>query len=306
MTLSDVADELYGLPLDEFIAARDARRKEARTDGDRELAQAIGKLRKPSTAAWVVNTLARLEADELRQLVALGAELREAQRDLDGEQLKELTRQRRRVVRALARQARSLAHQLGRPVSDSMATQVQDTLRAAVADEDAGRAVLSGRLTSPLSYSGVGKADVHGAVATLPPGEVVASARAKGGSGDDRGSTQDRRRRVAQEQLAGAREELAEAQSAALDAESEAERERGRLEGLATRRDELRVRISQLEEELHRAEKESGELTADLRQGQRRRDAAERRARRASTVRDRARARVERLEKAPTGGDPEG
>ncbi len=45
--LSDVADELYGLPPDEFIAW-DARRKAARTDGDRELAQAIGKLRTPT------------------------------------------------------------------------------------------------------------------------------------------------------------------------------------------------------------------------------------------------------------------
>jgi DNA repair exonuclease SbcCD ATPase subunit len=306
MNLSDVADELYELPPDEFITARDARRKEARTDGNRELAQAIGKLRKPSTAAWVINTLARREPDELRQLVALGAELREAQRDLDGEQLKELTRQRRRVVRALARQARSLAQQLGRPVSDSVAAQVQDTLRAAVADEDAGRAALSGRLTSPLSYSGVGKADVHGAVATLPPGEAAAPTRAKGESDDGRASTQDRRHRAAQEQLAGAREELAEAETAAAQAQSDADRERHRLEGLSTRRDQLRDRIGELEGGLRRAEKESAELTADLRQGQRQRDAAERRAHRASTVRDRARARVERLEKAPTGGDPEG
>ncbi len=290
------------MPPDEFIAARDARRKEARTDGDRELAQAIGRLRKPSTAAWVVNTLARREPDELRQLVALGTELREAQRDLDGEQLKELTRQRCRVVMALARQARSLAQQLGRPVSDSVAAQVQDTLRAAVADEDAGRAVLWGRLISPLSYSGVGKADVHGAVATLPRVKAAASTRAKEGPDEDRSATQDRRRRAATDQLAGARGELAEAESAASEAESDADRERDRLEEMSTRRDQVRDRIGELEDELRRAEKESAELTADLRQGQRRRDAAERRAHRASTVRDRARARVERLEKAASEG----
>jgi hypothetical protein len=306
MKLSDVADELYGLPPDEFIAVRDARRNEARADGDRELAQAIGKLRKPSTAAWVINTLVRREPAELRQLVALGAELREAQRNLEGEQLKELTRQRRRVVRALTRQARSLAQELGRPVSDSMAAQVQETLRAALAGEDAGRAVFSGRLTSPLSYSGVGKADVQGAVATVPPGEAGARMAGKETADDDRTPTKDRRRRAAQEQLAGARDELAEAETAAAEAESEAERERDQLESLSTARDQLRDRIGELEEELRRAEKESGELTADLRQGQRRRDAAERRARRASTVQDRARARVERLEKAATGDGAQG
>ncbi|MCZ2824311.1 MULTISPECIES: hypothetical protein [unclassified Modestobacter] len=299
MRLSDVADELYGLPPDEFIAARDARRKEARARGDRELAEEIGGLRKPTTAAWVVNTLVRRQPDELRQLVDLGADLREAQRDLEGDQLKELTRQRRAVVLALTRQARSLAKELGRPVSDSVAGQVQDTLRAAVADEDAGRATLSGRLTSPLSYSGVGTADVRGSVATLPQGEDDAPAPTTRG---DRASGEDRRQRAAERQLAGAREELADAETAAADAEADAEREREQLAGLSTRQEQLRARIGELEAELRQAEQEAGEVTADLRGGQRRRDAAERREQRANTVRDRARARVQRLEQTATPG----
>ncbi|GAB3356347.1 hypothetical protein [Modestobacter lapidis] len=301
MRLSDVAGELYGLPPDEFTAARDARRKEARADGDRDLAQAIGKLRRPSAAAWAVNTLVRREPDELRQLVALGADLREAQRTLEGEQLKELTQQRRRVVAALVRQARTLAQELGRPVSDAVAGQVQDTLRAAMADEDAGRATLSGRLTSPLSYTGVGTADVHGAVAALPAGEPGEATSAAGRAGDERTSTRERQRRAAQEQLAGAREELVDAEAAAAEAETEAEGERDRLDGLSARRDQLRARIGELEDELRRAEQEAGELTGDLRQGQRRRDAAERRAQRAGQVRDRVRARVERLERSAAG-----
>ncbi|MCZ2804451.1 hypothetical protein O2W18_04995 [Modestobacter sp. VKM Ac-2983] len=299
MRLSDVADELYGLPPDEFIAARDARRKEARAQGDRELAEEIGGLRKPTTAAWVVNTLVRRQPDELRQLVDLGADLREAQRDLEGDQLKELTRQRRAVVLALTRQARSLAKELGRPVSDSVAGQVQDTLRAAVADEDAGRATLSGRLTSPLSYSGVGTADVQGSVATLPQGEDDAPAPATRG---DRAPGEDRRQRAAERQLAGAREELADAETAAADAQADAEREREQLAGLSTRQEQLRARIGELEAELRQAEQEAGEVTADLWGGQRRRDAAERREQRANTVRDRARARVQRLEQTATPG----
>ena len=230
--LSDVADELYGLPPDEFIAARDARRKEARADGERELAKAIGKLRKPSTAGWVVNMLVRRQPDELRQLVALGSGLREAQRDLEGEQLKELTRQRRQVVMALTRQARSLAQELGRPVSDAVAGQVQETLRAAVAEESAGRSTLSGRLTSPLSYSGVGTADVRGSVATVPSGEDDAPAAGDEATTDGRTSRHDQRRRAAQQQLAGAREELADAETAAAEAESDAERERDALDRL--------------------------------------------------------------------------
>ena len=41
--LSDVADELYAVPPEEFIAARTAARDRAKADGDKELAAAIGR-----------------------------------------------------------------------------------------------------------------------------------------------------------------------------------------------------------------------------------------------------------------------
>lgn len=294
MSLADVADELYGLPPDEFIDVREARRKQARADGDRDLARAIGKLRKPSTAAWVVNTLARREPDELTQLVDLGAALRDAQQSLDGEELKDLAQQRRRVVAALTRQARSLAHDLGRPVSDAVAGQVQDTFRAAIADEDAGRAVLSGHLLTALSHRGLAAAKVRGAVA-----EVGAGGRRTTGAGrpGSRAGQQKagRRRPERAEALRKARAELAEAEEAAVDAGADAEEVRDRLARVAARRDELRARIDDLERQLRRAESEAGDLGQEVREAQRRRDVGERRAERAESARDRLRARVERL-----------
>ena len=41
MGIEDVADELYGLAPEDFTAARNARAKAARTDGDRELTAAV-------------------------------------------------------------------------------------------------------------------------------------------------------------------------------------------------------------------------------------------------------------------------
>jgi hypothetical protein len=55
------AERLYGLPLDEFTAARDARARELRRDGEREKAAEVAALRKPVLAAWLVNMLARDE-----------------------------------------------------------------------------------------------------------------------------------------------------------------------------------------------------------------------------------------------------
>ena len=154
MDLEDVADELYRVPPEEFIALRKDRQDEARADGDRALAKDIGTLPKPSAAAWACNLLVRAHRAEIEELVELGNLLREAQQNLAGAELKALDVQRRRLVAALTQQARTLAHQEGHPVSTSVAAQVEDTLRAAMSDPEAGEALLSGRLTSPMSFSG--------------------------------------------------------------------------------------------------------------------------------------------------------
>src|SRR6185437_8022067 len=73
------AERLYALDPDEFVDARDAAVKALRGDGKRAEAAAVAKLRKPSVAAWVVNRLARDEADLLGALLDAGAKLRDVQ-----------------------------------------------------------------------------------------------------------------------------------------------------------------------------------------------------------------------------------
>ena len=69
--LDDVADDLYAGPPGEFIARRTAAAKAARSDGDRELAAAIGELRKPTVSAWLVNLLVRDDPDLAGRLTQL-------------------------------------------------------------------------------------------------------------------------------------------------------------------------------------------------------------------------------------------
>jgi hypothetical protein len=154
--LDEVADELYEVPPEEFIALRTARENEARAGGDKVLAKSIGALPKPSTAAWVANLLVRAHRPEIEGLVELGALLREAQENLAGDQMRALSAQRSQLVSALTRQASALAREQGRRISTSIADQVEETLRAAMADPEAGEALLTGRLTSAMSYSGLG------------------------------------------------------------------------------------------------------------------------------------------------------
>jgi hypothetical protein len=150
----EAADELYALSPREFTGARDARAKEAKASGDVETARQIKALRKPTVAAWLANQLVREHRDEVSPLLELGAALREATAALSGPQLRQLSRQRNEVVQALVRQARRSAGAAGQPVSQDTAGLLQDTLNAALADEDAGRLLLAGRLTKPLQHTG--------------------------------------------------------------------------------------------------------------------------------------------------------
>ena len=158
-----VADELYALSPREFTGARDARAKEAKASGDAETAAQIKALRKPTVAAWLANQLVRAHREEVSPLLELGAAMREATATLSGPQLRQLSGQRNEVVQALVRQARRLASAAGQPVSQDAARALQDTLNAALADEDAGRLLLQGRLAEPLEHSGFGLAAGPGA-----------------------------------------------------------------------------------------------------------------------------------------------
>ena len=156
MDLAAVCDELYGLTPPEFTPARDARAAEARSSGQRELAAAIKQLKRPSLAAWLANLLARQRPHRIDELLLLGDRLRDAQRRLAGDELKELARAGHAVIAELVRDAERLASSAGHHPSPAALRQLQETLDAGLADPDAGRAVRAGHLTVALSYAGLG------------------------------------------------------------------------------------------------------------------------------------------------------
>ncbi|MGI8665817.1 MAG: hypothetical protein ACR2N4_07285 [Jatrophihabitans sp.] len=163
--LDIVADELYALgprELDRFAARRAELVTEARDGGDRALAREIGALKKPVQAAALANALVRSQPAALAELSQLAAELRDAHRHLRGAELRELSARRQQVLGRLTQLAGKVA---GRAVGETVLGQLRATFEAAIADEAAERAVLSGRLTAALSYSGFGEVDLSDAVA---------------------------------------------------------------------------------------------------------------------------------------------
>jgi hypothetical protein len=154
--LDAIADELYALPPDEFVPARDDRVAAAKEAGDRDLARAVARLRRPTRAAWLANLLARHRTEQLDGLVALARTLAQAQRELDGDALRTLSGQRHRAVAAMARDAGRLAARRGEPVTDALLRELQGILEAALADPAVADEVRAGRLTKTVRYAGFG------------------------------------------------------------------------------------------------------------------------------------------------------
>jgi hypothetical protein len=158
LRFDDVVAHLYSVSPEEFVAERTAAAGRAKEAGDRPLGVRIAKLRKPTVAAWLVNLLAHRRPDLIGELLALGDELRSAQRELRGESLRELSIRRRDTVAALAREARSLAVAAGRSPGEKLPlAEVEQTLTAALADGFVADEVRAGVLTRPTNYAGFGE-----------------------------------------------------------------------------------------------------------------------------------------------------
>jgi hypothetical protein len=165
MGIQEVAAELYGLPPEEFTAARNTAAAEAKSSGDAELAAAVKVLRKPSVGAWLLNQLVRQRGDEVEQVLELGARLRAAQGTLGAAELRSLDTQRRALTRAVAGQAVSIGRSAGRTISAAVSGSVEETLRSAMVDTDAGAALSTGLLVDTFSASGLDPVDLSRVVA---------------------------------------------------------------------------------------------------------------------------------------------
>jgi hypothetical protein len=283
------AERLYALTPGEFTAARTGLAKEAKGDGDKELAARIGRLRKPSLAAWVVNQLVRQRADDMRQLLDVGEALRSAQADLDAAALRELGRQRRRLTAAVARQGRSLAADQGQRVSEQVTNQVEDTLHAAMIDPKAADAVRSGMLTEALTATGVESLDAGSVVADpaaigSEPAATQVAAPALTVVPDNTKALEAARKAVeeAVEEAVRARRKRDKA------VERVATREARVLE-IQSRLEEVRRQLAELEHALERA-------SDDLEDSEAKRDKAERRAQEATSAESEARAGLKAVE----------
>lgn len=242
--VGEATTELYGSDPEGFTERRAALAAEARAAGDRPAAKEIARLRKPTRPAWMINMLVRSDPGVADRLVQLGDELRAAAAALDGAKIRELSRERRRLVDSLIRQALQQAGE--ETPSAALREDLTATFGAAVADPQAARELATGTLLRPIHRAdfspglpglvlvpptGGSAAGIAGKARTAQPGkvadrpEVADRPRAAGGvkAADD---VRAARLARAAEEAKAAREAAAEGARAAAKARAAEERRR--------------------------------------------------------------------------------
>lgn len=286
--LSEIASDLYSKPLEQFTAARNERAKSLR---DKDLAREVRALRKPSASAWLLNMMSVHRGSQLRDALQLGGAMRQAQEALDRTELKKLGMQRQQLIAALVKDGVTLARELGHPASAAVSAEVEQTLRAAMADARAAAAVATARLVRPLEATGWEAVDLGGAVGgpfdagVAGHGPASDGAATGGVTGHDDG----------EDPAAEARAELEDAEDRATEAHEALERAREHVEQLGRDREELVNRVKDLRKRIRALEQDIDVIDDDADDAARERTDAERTAKEAAREADRARRLVEKL-----------
>jgi hypothetical protein len=157
--LDSEIDKLYGVPLDEFVRDRDELAKRLRREGEREAAEQVKKLRKPSAGAWALNQAVRRRRKETDALLAAGERLRAAHESLmsggDQAELRDAMREERGLASALADCAEAIASETGKS-GPALRERVRSTLHAAAVDEEAREELAKGRFVREREAVGLG------------------------------------------------------------------------------------------------------------------------------------------------------
>jgi hypothetical protein len=142
VTFEEAVDELYGVPLEDFVAERTRLAKELGGEEGKELA----KLRKPNIAAWTLNQLARNERRDVDLLLDAGHRMRQA--GVEKEAFEQARAKEADALRRLMKAAEQL------DLSSQVVSKVNAALRAAAVTEEGRERLALGRFVDLPTASG--------------------------------------------------------------------------------------------------------------------------------------------------------
>jgi hypothetical protein len=154
-------ERLYLQPPERFTRTRDELARSLRERGEREAAQEVKKLRRPSVAAWLVNQLGLREPGAVESLLAAGKRLRELEDAMlagkgNADELRAAAAEERDAIQELVAAARRIADHDDRKVNEAIFDRVAETLQAASADEELAESVRAGRVEREAKAATIG------------------------------------------------------------------------------------------------------------------------------------------------------
>jgi hypothetical protein len=244
-------DRLNELPLGEFTAARDESAKRLRAEGQRDLADQVKQLRKPTVAVWIVNQLARDRALDVQRLLKAGEALAKSQAGVASgsaaDTFAEARREEQHALERLAGAARELAER--ESVGPSGIERAIQTLRAASLTAEGRELLKRGRLAEELEPPGFD---------ALTPGTLLKRTTKPATPAKPKDDRADRRRALkeARERASQLRTAERELVKAARAAQREAERAENEATALRKSADDAEAKASAAADERASAESE--------------------------------------------------
>jgi hypothetical protein len=250
--LEEELDKLFGLPPEEFTAARNDLSRRLKEAGQKAISARVRELRKPTVPVWTVNQLARRHAKDVETMVETVERLRSAQEDAlgggDAQKLRSATSAEREALRALTQRAHDLLAAEGHKPTAAVVERIASILRAAALDPDGRELLVAGRLTEELESAGFGAF----AGMKIPPGATRPKRKPKPRR-EKVDSAAERRRaerlRKLRDRASKLAAEAAEARREAERAETAAERARRKAERAGTAAEEARAKLEAAEAE---------------------------------------------------------
>lgn len=266
--LDGALDELYGVAVKDFVPTRKSLADDLRAAGDPAGAKQLAAARRPTTAAWALNRLAREHPELVDEVLERSAELRSIQAQASSGtagDLRQASADRRNALTAAADAAVALAAEIATN-PEAHRDSIAATLEAASVDETIGAAVRAGRLVREV-VGAVGFPEIASLTLVESPKR---GARRREPAATDDAAVED----------AG----MADAQAALADAEAEARRTRQRASELAVTAGEAEQRVDERAGELEAAQAALRDAKAEVREAH----AELNRAERAATIAERA------------------
>jgi len=148
ITFDDDLDALFRLPLSEFTAARNELVARLKKAGNREEAERVKALSKPSVSAWAVNQLYWKHGDAFKDLIAIAGRFGRAA------DMRKLLAARSEAISSLTHLASDLLSNSGHNPSPDLLRRITTTLEALSTSSSLPDAPCPGRLTADVDPPG--------------------------------------------------------------------------------------------------------------------------------------------------------